>query len=164
MVVFRPLSGRQIDPIANLAIALRQVLLSRVRARTLARGLSNETDANEYINNILILANQERAHTSTRTYAYALEERPVHNSRAMSPRTTQQCRPGRHCNVAQDDTNRNIRATEIPNRKEDGSVSGFDCALSGRLIANSLPQTLYCQLHFRIVPTSFRNTAQSLSE
>jgi Mg2+/Co2+ transporter CorB len=26
---------------------------------------------------------------------------------AMSPRTTLQCRPGRHCNVAQDDTNRN---------------------------------------------------------
>ena len=54
---------------------------------------------------------------------------PVHNSRAMSPTTTLQCRPGRHCNVAQDDTNRNIIATEIPNRKKDGSESGFDCAL-----------------------------------
>ena len=54
---------------------------------------------------------------------------PVHNSRAMSPRTTPQCRPRRHCNVAQDDTNRNIIATEIPNRKEDGSESGLDCAL-----------------------------------
>ena len=29
---------------------------------------------------------------------------PVHNSRAMSPRTTLQCRPGRHSNVAHDDT------------------------------------------------------------
>ena len=29
---------------------------------------------------------------------------PVHNSRAMSPRTTPQCRPRRHCNVAQNDT------------------------------------------------------------
>ena len=56
---------------------------------------------------------------------------PVHNSGAMSPRTTPQCRPGRHCNVAQDDTNRNMRATEIPNRKEDGSESGLDSALRG---------------------------------
>ena len=56
---------------------------------------------------------------------------PVHNSRAMSPTTTQQCRPRRHCSVAQDDTNRNIRATEIPNRKEDGSESGLDSALRG---------------------------------
>ena len=54
---------------------------------------------------------------------------PVHNSGAMSPTTTQQCRPRRHSNVAQDDTNRNIRATEIPNRKENGSESGLDCAL-----------------------------------
>ena len=56
---------------------------------------------------------------------------PVHNSRAMSPRTTLQCRPRRHCNVAQDDTNRNIRATEIPNRKGNRPESGFDCALRG---------------------------------
>ena len=72
MVVFRLLSGRQIYPIANLAIALRQALLSsvRVRARTHARDLSNETNANEYINNILIFANQARAHTSTSTYAH----------------------------------------------------------------------------------------------
>ena len=37
--------------------------------------------------------------------------------------TQEQCRPRRHRNVAQDDTNRNIIATEIPNRKEDGSES-----------------------------------------
>ena len=58
---------------------------------------------------------------------------PVHNSRAMSPTTTPQCRPGRHCNVTQDDTNRNIIATEIPNRKEDGSESVSDCALRDRV-------------------------------
>ena len=43
--------------------------------------------------------------------------------------TPEQCRPRRHSNVAHDDTNRNIRATEIPNRKEDRSESGLDCAL-----------------------------------
>ena len=48
--------------------------------------------------------------------------RAVHNSMAMSPRTTPQCRPRRHCSVAQDGTNRNIKQqkieTEISNRKE----------------------------------------------
>ena len=70
----------------------------------------------------------------------ALHE-PVHNSGAMSPTTTPQCRPGRHCNVAQDDTVVSPRttpteittekATEISNRKENHPESGLDSVLKG---------------------------------
>ena len=59
----------------------------------------------------------------------------------MSPTTTLQCRPGRHCNVAQDDTVvsprttpteiTTERATEIPNRKENRPESGLDSVLKG---------------------------------
>ena len=65
--------------------------------------------------------------------------RAVHNSIAMSPRTTPQCRPERHCNVAQDDTVMSPRTTpteittantiEISNRKGLGSESRLDSAL-----------------------------------
>ena len=52
MVAFGLLSGRQIDPIANLGDRAAPSASLRVRARTRARGLSNETNANGYINNI----------------------------------------------------------------------------------------------------------------
>ena len=42
--------------------------------------------------------------------------------------TPEQCRPGRH----QPKYKATEIETEISNRKEDGSVSGFDCALSGQ--------------------------------
>lgn len=63
----------------------------------------------------------------------------VHTAEAMSPTATPQCRPGRHCNVAQDDTVMSPRTTpteiknkitkEISNRKEESPESGFDSAL-----------------------------------
>ena len=69
------------------------------------------------------------------------QKEPVHNSGAMSSTTTLQCRPRRHCNVAQDDTAMSPRttpteitterATEIPNRKENRPESGLDSVLKG---------------------------------
>ena len=50
---------------------------------------------------------------------------PVHNSGAMSPTTTPQCRPRRHCSVAQDDTNRNNNRKSNRNIEPKGESSGI---------------------------------------
>ena len=52
------------------------------------------------------------------------QKEPVHNSGAMSSTTTLQCRPGRHCNVAQDDTNRNNNRKSNRNTEPKGESSG----------------------------------------
>ena len=71
MVVFRQLSGRQIDPIANLAIALRQVLpraYAYVHARVVCQTRQTQTYVLIIFKYLQTRRARTRVHARTRTY------------------------------------------------------------------------------------------------
>ena len=68
--------------------------------------------------------------------------------------TQEQCRPER-----QQSKYKSNRNTE----PKGGSFRvGFGLCFKGCLIANSLPKTLYCEIHFAILPNRFRNSTDSV--